>query len=139
MNAYFQHHPESFPHPLSLIALIPLSVITMQNKKQKCSFQLKSPTPLIAVSSYFIFSTPISLLIRPRLTLHALQPMDSIRCASTLFCLLHLLHSGNRLPVFSIQINRNGIQFAKNTFCVLQDPSLLLSYHVFIEILHSSY
>ena len=63
----------------------------MRNKKQKCSFQLKSPTPLIAVSSYFIFSTPISLLIRPRLTLHALQPMDSIGCASTLFCLLHFI------------------------------------------------
>jgi len=91
LGAYFKHHPASFPHPPSLIALIPLSVVTMQNKKQKCSFQLKSPTPLIAVSSYFIFSTPISLLIRPRLTLHALQPMDSIGCASTLFCLLHFI------------------------------------------------
>ena len=89
---YFKHHPASFPHPFSLIALIPLSVITMQNKKQKCSFQLQSPTPLITVSSYFIFSTPISLLILPRLsTLHAIRPMNSIGGAPTLFCLLHFI------------------------------------------------
>jgi len=77
LGAYFKHHPASFPHPPSLIALIPLSVINMRNKKQKCSFQLQSPTPLITVASYFTF---FSLLILPRLTLHALRPMDSIGC-----------------------------------------------------------
>ena len=140
MPTCFQHHPASFPHPRSLIALIPLSVVTMRNKK-KCSFRLQLPTPPIIVSSYFIFSTHISLLILvATLTYSACTPANGFHRMCFNLVLPTTFHPGNRLPGFSIQINRNGIQFAKNTFCVLQDPSLLLSYqHVFIEILHSSY
>ena len=73
-------------------------------------------------------------------TYSACTPANGFHWMSSNLVLPTTFHPGNRLPGFSIQISRNGIQFAKNTFCVLQDTSLLLSYqHVFIEILHSSY
>jgi len=76
----------------------------------------------------------------PTSTYSACTPANGFhRVSSTfLFCLLHF--------ILAIDCQASQFKFTKMayslpkqiTFCFLQDPSLLLSYHVFIEILRSS-
>ena len=83
-------------HPPSLILSHSLysSLLSLQLSSETWRSAPYSYNHLLPPSQFdllFIFYTYSSLLILPRLTLHALWPMDSIRCALTLLCLLHFI------------------------------------------------
>ena len=139
LGVYFQHHPASFTHPLSLIAFIPLSSVVIMHAKQE---EVLLPAAIahspFTVASYFIFLHPY-IFADPTSTYSACTPPNGLHRMCFNLVLPPTFHPGNRLPGLSMQINRNGIQFEKKSLCALQDPSLILSYHVFIELLHSSF
>ena len=94
------------------------------------------------VASHFIFLHPY-IFADPTLTYSACTPANGFHRMCSNLVLPPTFHPGNRVPGLWTQINRNGIQFAitkTKSFCVLQDPSLLLACSLtmscFIKLLH---
>ena len=97
-------------------------------------------SPHHSVISYF--SSPPSqshIFADPTSTYSPCTPANGFHRMCSNLVLPTTFHPGNRLPGFSIQINRDGHTVCQNYFLCLPRPSHLISYHVFIELKHSSY
>ena len=97
-------------------------------------------SPHHSVISYF--SSPPSqshIFADPTSTYSPCTPANGFHMMCSNLVLPTTFHPGNRLPGFSIQINRDGHTVCQNYFLCLPRPSHLISYHVFIELKHSSY